>query len=250
VLELLDVRVDFAGTAALDGITLTFPAGTTTVVLGPSGCGKSTLLRVAMGLQRPAAGEVRIAGRRPAAPEWRRVRHGIGYVTQGGGLFPHLDVFENVTLAARHLGVARAELERRFAALLEIVRLVPDVRRRRPDELSGGQRQRVALMRALMLDPPLLLLDEPLGALDPLVRRDLQLDLRELFRRRDRTVVMVTHDIAEAVLLGERAVLMRSGRVVQDDAPAALLDAPVEPFVADFVAAQRGAREWLAVLPP
>jgi osmoprotectant transport system ATP-binding protein len=243
--ERVTVRFGAAAAPALDDVTIDCPAGTTTMVLGPSGCGKSTLLRLAVGLLTPQAGRVLVHGRDLVAAELRSVRHGIGYVLQDGGLFPHLDAYSNVALLPRHLGWPEARVEARFGEVCALARFDPALRSRHPDELSGGQRQRVGLMRALMLDPPLLLLDEPLSALDPLVRYELQMELRELFRRHDRTVVMVTHDVAEAVLLGERAVLMSGGRVVQEGTPADLLLRPATPFAAAFVAAQRGARELL-----
>lgn len=239
------VTVRYGPVHALDDLSLRCEPGTTTVVLGPSGCGKSTLLRLAVGLLRPDAGHVRVHGAELVAAELQRARHATGYVLQDGGLFPHLDVYANVTLLAKHLRWSPERIEHRFAEVRALVRLVPELRSRYPDELSGGQRQRVGLMRALMLDPPLLLLDEPLSALDPVVRHELQLELRELFRKRDRTVVMVTHDVAEAVLLGERAVLLRAGRIEQDGTPSDLLLRPATAFAAEFVAAQRGARELL-----
>lgn len=240
------VTATFGTTVALDALSLECPTGTTVVLLGPSGCGKSTLLRMPVGLVRPNRGRVLFDGRELDAADINSVRHRIGYVIQEGGMFPHLDVWGNVTLVARYLHWPEDRIQRRFAVLLDLVKLDDKLRTRRPHELSGGQRQRVSLMRALMLDPPLLLLDEPLAALDPLVRRDLQRDLRELFQRLHKTVLMVTHDVAEAVLLSERVVLMNAGQLVQDGTPGDLLDRPATPFVRHFVQAQRGAREILA----
>jgi osmoprotectant transport system ATP-binding protein len=240
------VTAAFGSVVAVDGLSLECAAGETVALLGPSGCGKSTLLRMAVGLVRPDSGSVLFDGCELAGSDIEAVRRRIGYVIQDGGMFPHLDVWENVTLVARYLRWPAEQTRQRFAELLDFVKLDEALRTRRPDEISGGQRQRVALMRALMLDPPLLLLDEPLAALDPLVRRDLQRDLHELFQRLGKTVLIVSHDVAEAVLLGERIVLMNSGRIVQDGTPTDLLDRPATPFVRDFVEAQRGAREILA----
>lgn len=246
MLDYREVRVAFDGRAALDGLSLRCTPGTTTALLGPSGCGKSTLLRLAVGLVHPDHGSVHVDGRPVGRDGLEALRQRIGYVIQQGGLFPHLDLHDNVTLLARHLGWPAAKVAARFAELLELVRLDPALRARRPGELSGGERQRTALMRALMLDPPLLLLDEPLSALDPLVRSGLQRELRELFARLGKTVLTVTHDIAEAVLLGERVVLMHAGRIEQDGTARELLESPASAFAQEFVAAQRGAREVLA----
>ncbi|HXS26431.1 MAG TPA: ATP-binding cassette domain-containing protein [Steroidobacteraceae bacterium] len=235
----------FGPLLALDGITLECASGRTTALLGPSGCGKSTLLRLAVGLVQADAGRVQVDGRTVGGATLEGLRRRIGYVIQEGGLFPHLDVRGNVTLMARHLGWERGRIDDRYRELLELVKLPATVSPRPPDELSGGQRQRVSLMRALMLDPELLLLDEPLGALDPMIRHELQHDLKELFASLNRTVVLVTHDIAEAGVLGDALVLLRAGRIEQQGSLAELLDRPRSAFVREFVASQRGARELL-----
>jgi osmoprotectant transport system ATP-binding protein len=163
----------------------------------------------------------------------------MGYVIQEGGLFPHLTVERNVTLMARQLRWTRPRIGERLGTLEELVRFPPGLLGRYPAELSGGQRQRVSLMRALMLDPDLLLLDEPLGALDPLIRYDLQQELGAIFERLGKTVLLVTHDLAEAAYFAHHLVLMREGRLVQQGRPRALLEAPADPFVTRFVNAQR-----------
>jgi osmoprotectant transport system ATP-binding protein len=229
---------------AVDGVTLACTGGTT-ALLGPSGCGKSTLLRLAIGLVAPDAGQVRLFGEALTSQNTQTLRHRVGYVIQEGGLFPHLDVQRNVTLVARQLGWKEARCHERFEFLRELVQLPADAARRYPDELSGGQRQRVSLMRALMLDPELLLLDEPLGALDPLIRHDLQRELARLFTTLGRTVVLVTHDVAEAGTLADRLVLLRAGRIVQEGTLRELVERPASPFVADFLATQRGVRDVL-----
>jgi len=237
---LCDVEKVYAGRTALGPLSLELPAGRTTVLIGPSGCGKSTLLRLLIGLVAPEAGAVVFNGV-PVTPDTARsVRLRVGYVIQDGGLFPHLTARGNVTLMARHLGRDRGEVAGRVNQLAELTRFPPEALDRYPDQLSGGQRQRVGLMRALMLDPDALLLDEPLGALDPLVRADLQTELRDIFRALGKTVVLVTHDLAEAAFFADRVVLLRDGQVVQQGSPADLWHRPADPFVTRFVQAQRG----------
>jgi osmoprotectant transport system ATP-binding protein len=241
LLDLRGVRKAFDGQAAVRDVTLDVPGGRTTVLLGPSGCGKSTLLRLMAGLLAPDAGEVIFDGV-PLTPESARsLRRRIGFVVQDGGLFPHLTARGNVTLLARHLGRPGPEVDARLAQLLELTRLPAELLDRYPVQLSGGQRQRVSLMRALLLDPPLLLLDEPLGALDPLIRSDLQADLRRIFRTLGKTVVLVTHDLGEAAFLGDEIVLLQEGRIVQRGPFADLTGRPADPFVTRFVNAQRHA---------
>ncbi len=241
--ELTGITKRFGQHVALDALDLRITAGRTTALLGVSGCGKSTLLRLMIGLLTPDAGEILFEGQRLAPATLQAQRQRIGYVIQEGGLFPHLTARGNVTLVARHLGWTQARIAARLNELLELTRLSADLLARYPQELSGGQRQRVALMRALMLDPPALLLDEPLGALDPLVRRELQEELRALFARLQKTVVLVTHDLHEAAFLADLIVLLRDGRIVQQAALAELLHRPAEPFVTRFVQAQRGSAE-------
>ncbi len=237
---LRDVEKVYAGRPALGPLSLELPAGRSTVLIGPSGCGKSTLLRLLIGLDAPDAGAVVFDGV-PVSPDTARsVRLRVGYVIQDGGLFPHLTARGNVTLMARHLGRDRAEVAGRVNQLAELTRFPTEGLDRYPDQLSGGQRQRVGLMRALMLNPDALLLDEPLGALDPLVRADLQTELRDIFRALGKTVVLVTHDLGEAAFFADRVVLLRDGLVVQEGSPADLWHRPADPFVTRFVQAQRG----------
>ena len=237
---LRDVEKVYAGRPVLGPLSLKLPDGRTTVLIGPSGCGKSTLLRLLIGLVRPDAGAVLFDGV-PVTPDTARsVRLRVGYVIQDGGLFPHLTARGNVTLMARYLGRDRAEIAGRMNELAELTRFPPEGLDRYPDQLSGGQRQRVGLMRALMLDPDALLLDEPLGALDPLVRADLQAELRDIFRALGKTVVFVTHDLGEAAFFADRVVLLHDGRVVQEGSAADLWHRPADPFVTRFVQAQRG----------
>lgn len=239
MIEITGVRKAYGDVVALAGVTARFASGRTTVLIGPSGCGKSTLLRALIGLVQPDAGEVRIDGTEVSATTVRALRHRTGYVIQSGGLFPHLTAEQNVNLAARHLGWRPGDIRERVEEVCELVRFPVDRLGAWPGELSGGQRQRVSLGRALMLRPELLLLDEPLGALDPMIRAELQDELRELFRRLGRTVVFVTHDLAEAVHFADRIVLMRAGKIVQAGTIGDLTERPAEDFVGDFVATQR-----------
>jgi osmoprotectant transport system ATP-binding protein len=235
VFEVRGAAKTYGGARALAGVDLDIERGRTTVLLGPSGCGKSTLLRLLLGLIPPDAGTVRFEG----APIDLAARRRMGYVIQDGGLFPHLTADENVTLMARYLGWEAARRAARVSELLALTHFPEDGLSRYPIELSGGQRQRVSLMRALFLDPAVLLLDEPLGALDPLIRADLQADLREIFRRLGKTVVLVTHDLGEAALLGDWIVLLRAGAIVQAGPLAELSQQPSDAFVTRFIRAQR-----------
>jgi osmoprotectant transport system ATP-binding protein len=235
------VSKTYGSRIAIHPVSIEFPARRTTVLIGPSGGGTSTLVRMIVGLVRPDSGRVVVDGVVVSAGNLERVRHGIGYVIQDGGLFPHLTALENVALLAMHLGRERPWVAERVRALSELTAIAPDMLTRYPQQLSGGQRQRVGLMRALMLDPPVLLLDEPLGALDPVTRYELQTELRSIFERLGKTVVMVTHDMGEAAYFADDIVMMRDGRIVQRGALADLLDRPAEPYVHEFIRAQRTA---------
>ena len=237
--QLAGVSKTFNGTAALHPLNLTFEAGRTTALIGPSGCGKSTVLRLISGLIKPDSGSVTIDSEKISPQNLDALRRRIGYVIQDGGLFPHLTAEANVLLMGRHYGRTEAELRERLAELCALTRFPADALGRYPVELSGGQRQRVGLMRALALAPELLLLDEPLGALDPLVRARLQDDLREIFSRLNQTAILVTHDLAEAAYLANGIVLMEAGRVVQEGTLQDLQDRPASPFVTEFIHAQR-----------
>ena len=238
MITLEEVSKTYGATRALHPTSLALAPGETVALIGPSGCGKSTLLRLMIGLVRPDAGTVRFDGVPLTSENVMDVRRRMGYVIQEGGLFPHLTARRNVTLMARQLGWTDARLGERVGELAELVQLPEGRLSSYPAQLSGGQRQRVGLMRALMLDPDVLLLDEPLGALDPMIRSDLQEDLRRIFRRLGKSVVMVTHDLHEAGYFADTLVLLREGRIVQQGPLAALLDHPAEPFVEAFIRAQ------------
>jgi osmoprotectant transport system ATP-binding protein len=240
LVQLIGVCKTFADAPALHTTDLSVQRGKTTVLIGPSGCGKSTLLRLIIGLVEPDSGEIRFDGTNLSADKIDTVRHQVGYVIQEGGLFPHLTASENVLLMARHLDRDENEMCARLGELCALTRFPENLLDRYPLELSGGQRQRVSLMRALMLSPELLLLDEPLGALDPLVRAALQKDLKEIFARLHQTALLVTHDLAEAAYLGDEIVLMNEGRIVQQGSLSDLRERPTTNFVSDFINAQRG----------
>jgi osmoprotectant transport system ATP-binding protein len=239
VLELRGVHKRFGATRALAETSLSLSPGHTLALIGPSGCGKTTLLRTVLGLITPDGGEVFFEGERLDAHNALQLRTRMGYVVQDGGLFPHLTAERNVTLMARHLRRPEREIGERCAELAELARLPASALARYPAELSGGQRQRVGLMRALMLDPVLLLLDEPLAAIDPLVRAELQDDLAAIFHALRKAVVLVTHDLSEAAFFAHELALMQDGAIVQRGSFAELRDAPSDPFVTRFVQAQR-----------
>jgi osmoprotectant transport system ATP-binding protein len=239
VLEMRDVRKRYArGVDALDGVSLSVDEGRVLVLLGTSGSGKTTALKTMNALVLPDAGEVLVLGRDVRAWDAIALRRRIGYVIQEAGLLPHLTVQANVELVPRLLGWPGPKREARGRELLALVGLDPDRHGpARPAQLSGGERQRVGLARALGADPALLLMDEPFGALDPLTRRRLQEEFKELQQRLGKTVVLVTHDVPEALRLGHEVAVMDLGRVVQRGAPETIRDAPEPGFVADFVRA-------------
>ena len=228
----------YGGVVALDDVSLDVAHGTTHVLLGPSGSGKSTLLRIVLGVVVADTGEASIDDV-PITPATRRRLVGrVGYVVQEGGLFPHLSVQDNIGLPAETAGWSEPRTSTRVRELAGLVGFDDALLRRYPAELSGGQRQRVGLARALVLDPPVLLLDEPLGALDPIVRADLQSELHRIFSTLGKTVVLVTHDVREAAVLGSTITLLRAGRIVQQGSLDDLARRPAEPFVTEFLGAQ------------
>ncbi len=246
MLALEAAGVRFGDTWALAPTDLIVERGRTLALIGPSGSGKSTLLRLLVGLVSPTTGAVTFngeplprssdaAGRRRLAALRRR----SGFVVQGGGLFPHLTAFDNAALMARQERWTAARIQTRINELADLLHLSHAELGRHPRQLSGGQRQRVALMRALVLDPEVLLLDEPLGALDPLIRVELQDELAALFHTLARTVVVVTHDLAEAAHLGDQLVLLANGKIEQTGALIDLVERPASTFVERFVGAWR-----------
>lgn len=239
-IALRDVKMHFGDLVALHSTNLQIATEQTTVLIGPSGCGKSTILRLIIGLLTPTSGSVEFEGEPVSQSNILALRRRMGYVIQEGGLFPHLTAAQNVTLMARHLQTFQEEeLQAKLNELCELTRFPQEGLDRYAVELSGGQRQRVSLMRALALDPDVLLLDEPLGALDPMVRASLQTELKEIFSRLGKTVILVTHDMAEAGYIGDSIVLMREGRIIQQGTLDDLRERPADDFVSEFITAQR-----------
>ena len=232
------------GTVGVGGITLDVAERSTTVLLGSSGSGKTTLMRMVNKMVTPTSGAVLLAGEDVAVQPTVALRRSIGYVLQDGGLFPHRRVVDNIATVPILDGVPRLKARERALELMDMVGLDRDLAGRFPSQLSGGQRQRVGVARALANDPKVLLMDEPFGALDPLVRADLQRELRDLQRRLGTTILFVTHDVDEAFLLGDQVAVLRTGGVLaQVGTPEELLSSPADEFVADFVGADAGRRQ-------
>jgi osmoprotectant transport system ATP-binding protein len=232
----------FAGEArpAVDSLSLEVAAGETCVLIGPSGCGKTTTMRMVNRMIEPDAGTIEVAGRDVTRVDAIELRRSIGYVIQQIGLFPHMTIAENIATVPRLLGWDAARIGARVEELLELVAMDPVAYRGRfPSELSGGQRQRVGVARALAADPPVMLMDEPFGAIDPITRAKLQDEFLHIQERLRKTIVFVTHDIDEAIRMGDRIAILRAGRLVQFDTPEAILGRPADAFVEEFVGSDR-----------
>jgi osmoprotectant transport system ATP-binding protein len=231
------------GTVAVDNLDLTVEAGGITVFVGPSGCGKTTSLRMINRMIEPTGGTILVDGRDVTATDAAELRRGIGYVIQQAGLFPHRTILDNIATVPLLLGWSKAKARSRAAELMEIVGLASEMAGRYPAQLSGGQQQRVGVARALAADPPILLMDEPFSAVDPVVRESLQDELLRLQSELGKTIVFVTHDIDEAVKLGDKVAVLRVGGVLaQYDQPGQILARPVDDFVDNFVGRDRGYR--------
>ncbi|MCT9820926.1 ATP-binding cassette domain-containing protein [Microbacterium sp. W1N] len=231
------------GTLAVDDFSLVIPAHRTTVFVGSSGCGKTTLLRMINRLVEPSSGVISIDGEPITTGDPVKLRRGIGYVMQNSGLLPHFSVVDNVATVPVLSGVPRAQARARALELLDVVGLDRSLATRYPRQLSGGQQQRVGVARGLAADPHILLMDEPFGAVDPIVRKELQAETSRLQRDLDKTVVFVTHDIDEAFLLGDQVVILEKGaKIAQVGSPSEILENPASDFVADFIGSERGAR--------
>jgi osmoprotectant transport system ATP-binding protein len=239
MLELQNISKTFEDRTVLDDVSLLVPKGATHALIGSSGSGKTTLLRITLGLIPFDRGYVKINDQALLSftpVEWA---DRIGYVPQDGGLFPHISGMNNVALIAKLRGWRKARIEARVEELRKIVDLDPEILTRFPREMSGGQKQRVSIMRAAMMNPAVMLLDEPMAALDPLIRRSVQQELKSIFQRLDKTVLLVTHDLGEAVFLAEQLTMLHEGRVVQSGSYRDLLLSPANPFVSQFINAQR-----------
>jgi osmoprotectant transport system ATP-binding protein len=244
-IELSDIEKRYGGHLALAGVSLVVQPGEFTALVGGSGSGKTTLLKTINGLVTPDAGEVRVEGEAAGAQPPHLLRRKIGYVFQEIGLFPHLSVAENIAITPKLLGWDAGRIAARVDTLLDLVALPKDVAARAPSELSGGQRQRVGVARALAAEPKIMLMDEPFGALEPLTRDQVGGDYRGLHERLGLTTLMVTHDMAEAVLLADRVVVLSAGRVLADGKPAELLAKTTDPEVRALLEAPKRQAERL-----
>jgi osmoprotectant transport system ATP-binding protein len=239
MLTLQNINKTFEGKQVLTDVNLNVPKGATHALIGSSGSGKTTLLRITLGLIPFDLGYVKINDQALLSfspVEWA---DRIGYVPQDGGLFPHMNAFENVSLIAKLRGWNKQKINIRVEELRKLVDLETPILAQYPFEMSGGQQQRVAIMRAAMMEPDVMLLDEPMAALDPLIRRSLQQELKSIFQRLGKTVLLVTHDLGEAVFLADRITLLHEGKIVQSGRYRDLLLHPAEPFVTAFINAQR-----------
>jgi osmoprotectant transport system ATP-binding protein len=244
MIEFHHVRKQYPdGTLAIEDFSLVVPSRTTTVLVGSSGCGKTTLMRMINRMVDPTSGRIEIDGTDIATEDAVQLRRRIGYVMQNSGLLPHRKVVDNIATVPRLTGVDKRKAREDALALMDTVGLDRSMADRYPSQLSGGQQQRVGVARGLAVDPNILLMDEPFGAVDPLVRDDLQRELIRLRTQLDKTVVFVTHDIDEAFLLGDQVVILeKGGRIAQQGTPQEILSNPANDFVRDFVGADKGKR--------
>jgi osmoprotectant transport system ATP-binding protein len=244
-IEFRSITKRFAdGTLAVDDFSLTIPARKTTVLVGSSGCGKTTLLRMINRLVEPTSGDILIDDESISSRDPVQLRRGIGYVLQNAGLLPHFTVIDNIATVPVLTGAPRKAAHVRALELMDVVGLDRALADRYPSQLSGGQQQRVGVARGLAVDPNILLMDEPFGAVDPIVRRELQAETNRLQHELDKTIVFVTHDIDEAFLLGDQVVILEKGaRIAQVGTPSEIIESPASDFVASFIGVDRGARE-------
>ena len=239
MLKLQNIYKTFENREVLTDVNLTVPAGATHALIGSSGSGKTNLLRITLGLVPFEKGYVKIDEQALLSFTQREWANRIGYVPQDGGLFPHLNGTHNVSLIPKLRGWKKSRIDDRVEELRKLVDLDAGILARFPREMSGGQKQRVSIMRAAMMDPRVMLLDEPMAALDPLIRRTLQQELKSIFRRLGKTVLLVTHDLGEAVFLAEQITLLHEGKIIQSGTYRDLLLHPADPFVTLFINAQR-----------
>ena len=238
-IKLENLSYSYNSIKAIENVSLSIEDGKTTVLIGPSGCGKSTLIRLINGILVAQSGKIYFDEKNLYSSNLLELRRRIGYVIQEGGLFPHFTCYQNVTLLAKYIGWNDQKISKRISELSALTKFPVERMNSFPAEISGGQKQRVSIMRALMLDPEFLLLDEPLGALDPMIRFDLQEDLKEIFRKLKKTVLLVTHDLNEAVFFADKIVLMKEGNVVQEGNLNNFTNNPSSDFVTRFIQSQR-----------
>jgi osmoprotectant transport system ATP-binding protein len=238
-MEHVTKRYGEGAAASVDDLSIDIPEGVTVALVGPSGCGKTTTMRMINRLIDPTEGRIVVNGADVRSVDPVIFRRHIGYVIQQVGLFPHMTIAQNVGAVPKLLGWSADRIATRNDELMQLVGLDPEMLRRYPRQLSGGQRQRVGVARALAADPPVLLMDEPFGAIDPIARARLQEEFRQILRRVRKTVVLVTHDLDEAIRLGDRLAIMRDGKIVQYDTPDAILSHPADDFVENFVGVDR-----------
>ncbi|WP_439526832.1 ABC transporter ATP-binding protein [Roseovarius mucosus] len=246
MIELRNVTKTYnsGGRPAVDDVSLQIETGTTVALIGPSGCGKTTTMRMINCLQVPTSGQILVNGQDVTKVDPQVLRRSIGYVIQQVGLFPHMTISENVATVPRLLKHDPAKIQKRVNEMLELVGLDPDeMGPRLPNALSGGQRQRVGFARALAADPEVMLMDEPFGAIDPITRSKVQTEFKEILKKTNKTVVMVTHDLDEALKMGDRVAIMRDGKLLQYDAPIDILARPNSLFVADFLGTDRALKQ-------
>ena len=247
-LDRLTKKFGTSGQYAVDGLSLTVNAGEICVLIGPSGCGKTTTMRMINRMVEPDAGRIEVGGRDVTKIDAVELRRSIGYVIQQVGLFPHMTIGENIAIVPRLLGWDAPRIAKRVDDLLVLVHMEPGLYRDRfPRELSGGQKQRIGVARALAADPPVMLMDEPFGAIDPITRALLQDEFLHILRELGKTIVFVTHDIDEAIRMGSRIAILRAGKVVQYDTPERILAQPADAFVEAFVGGDRSLKR-LALL--
>lgn len=239
-MEHVTKRYTEGGAASVDDLSLVVPEGKTTALIGPSGCGKTTTMRMINRLIDPSEGKIILNGEDVTKVDPVNLRRHIGYVIQQVGLFPHMTIAQNIAAVPKLLGWAEPKIKSRTEELLHLVGLDPkEMLKRYPRQLSGGQRQRIGVARALAADPPVLLMDEPFGAIDPIARTRLQDEFRQILQRVRKTVVLVTHDLDEAIRLGDSIAIMKSGKIVQYDTPDTVLSHPADAFVENFVGIDR-----------
>ncbi len=239
-MEHVTKRYTEGGAASVDDLSLLVPEGTTTALIGPSGCGKTTTMRMINRLIDPTEGKIIVNGEDITRVDPVKLRRHIGYVIQQVGLFPHMTIAQNIAAVPKLLGWTEAKIKSRTEELLHLVGMDPsEMLKRYPRQLSGGQRQRIGVARALAADPPVLLMDEPFGAIDPIARNRLQDEFRQILQRVRKTVVLVTHDLDEAIRLGDRIAIMKTGKIIQYDTPDTVLSHPADAFVENFVGIDR-----------